>query len=86
MAFKTCAEINLNNLVFNFREIQKKVAPAMVMPIVKADAYGHGVGPVAKRLVKEGVSLFGVAQFQEAMVLRENGITQPILIFGRLFP
>ena len=58
----------------------------MVMPIVKADAYGHGVGPVAKRLVKEGVSLFGVAQFQEAMVLRENGITQPILIFGRLFP
>ncbi len=86
MNTKTCAEINIENLINNIRAIQQKVAPSQVIPVVKADAYGHGAVAVTKLLVKEGFKLFAVAQFQEAMELRESGIAQPILIFGRLFP
>lgn len=86
MANKTVAEINLNNLAFNVHAIAKKVSPAAVIPVVKANAYGHGAVRVTKHLVKQGFKAFAVAQFQEAMELRESGITQPILIFGRLLP
>ncbi|HYA02684.1 MAG TPA: alanine racemase [Syntrophobacteria bacterium] len=83
---RTCAEINLHNLADNVKAIEQKVLPARVIPVVKADAYGHGAIPVTRRLVREGFDMFAVAQFQEAMELRESGIEQPILIFGRLFP
>jgi len=86
MNYKTLAEINLSNISHNIHAVQQRVSPSMVIPVVKADAYGHGAVPVAKHLVKEGFNFFAVAQFQEAMELRESGITQPILIFGRLFP
>ena len=82
----TFAEINLHHLVHNVRAIQQKVSPSQIIPVVKADAYGHGAVVVTKHLVKEGFKLFAVAQFQEAMELRESGIHHPILIFGRLFP
>ena len=83
---RTCAWIHLNHLRFNFREIRNKIAPARPIPVVKADAYGHGAIPVARCLVDEGTDLLAVAQFQEAMELRHSGIDVPILIFGRLFP
>ena len=86
MNYKTCAEINLNHLSHNILAIQEKVSPSMVIPVVKADAYGHGAVPVTKHLVKVGFNFFAVAQLKEAMELRESGITQPILIFERLFP
>ena len=86
MRFRTWAEINLDHLAFNIHSIRKRVAPAKVIPVVKADAYGHGAVACSKRLVKEGFSMFAVAQFQEAMELRESGIDQPILVLGRLFP
>lgn len=86
MNFQTFAEINLNHLVLNLKGIQKKVSPAHVIPVVKADAYGHGAVAVTRCLVKEGVKIVAVARFQEAMELRESGLTLPILIFGRLFP
>ena len=86
MNLKTFAEINLHHLVHNVRAIQQQVSPSQIIPVVKADAYGHGAVIVAKRLVKEGFKFFAVAQFQEAMELRESGIHYPILIFGRLFP
>ena len=57
-----------------------------MIPVVKADAYGHCASVVSKCLVKEGAKMLAVAQFQEAMELRDNGIHVPILIFGRLFP
>lgn len=82
----TFAEINLGNLVYNIRAIQQKVSPSKVIPVIKADAYGHGAVAVAKCLAKEGFKFFAVAQFQEAMELKESGINLPILIFGRLFP
>jgi alanine racemase len=86
MHFRNHAEINLDHLAYNIHRIRERVAPARVIPVVKADAYGHGAIPVTKRLVKEGLGMFAVAQFQEAVELRESGITHPILILGRLFP
>lgn len=86
MSFKTCAEINLDHLAYNAHCIRERVAPARVIPVVKADAYGHGAVACTRRLAREGFSMFAVAQFQEAMELRESGIDQPILVLGRLFP
>jgi alanine racemase len=86
MTSKTVAQINLDHLVHNVNAIRQKVAPSDIIPVVKANAYGHGAIAVTRRLVKEGVTRFAVAQFQEALELRDSGISQPILIFGRLFP
>ncbi|MFO7716319.1 alanine racemase [Desulfosarcina sp.] len=86
MPFRTCAWIHLSRLRFNFREIQRKISPARLIPVVKADAYGHGAIPVSRCLVDEGAELLAVAQFKEALELRQSGIAVPILIFGRLFP
>jgi alanine racemase len=86
MTFPTCARIHLNRLRFNYREICKKIAPARLILVVKADAYGHGAIPVARCLVDEGAEFLAVAQYREAMELRESGIRTPILVFGRIMP
>ncbi|MEJ2656770.1 MAG: alanine racemase [Desulfobacterales bacterium] len=86
MTTQTVAQINLNNLAHNLNAIRNKVTPSDIIPVVKANAYGHGAVAVTRRLVKEGVTRFAVAQFQEAMELRDSGISHSILIFGRLFP
>ena len=52
------------------------------MPVVKADAYGHGAGHVARRLAEEGAPIFAVAVVEEGLELRRAGITQPILVMG----
>lgn len=86
MNHETRAEINLDNLSYNIRAIQQKVSPSGVIPVVKADAYGHGAVPVTRRLAREGFTMVAVARLEEAMELRESGIAQSILIFGRLLP
>ncbi|MFO7646101.1 MAG: alanine racemase [Desulfosarcina sp.] len=83
---RTCARIHLDRLRCNYHQIRKAIAPAALIPVVKADAYGHGAVSVSRCLVNEGAGLLAVAQFQEAMELRESGIDIPVLIFGRLFP
>lgn len=83
---KTCAEIHLGHLLENLRAIQGHVAPARVIPVVKADAYGHGAVIVAKTVARNAFDLLAVAQFKEAMELRDSGVANPILIFGRLLP
>ena len=52
------------------------------MGLVKADAYGHGAVPVAKKLEELGADYLGVACLDEAIELREAGIQAPILILG----
>lgn len=53
-----------------------------VMPIVKANAYGHGIAEVAQAVLSEGAACFGVALAEEGMLLRENGIHTDILVLG----
>jgi alanine racemase len=81
----TVVEVSLAALADNFRAIQAAVAPAAVMPIVKANAYGHGLVPVAQHLVSLGAVSLGVAFLEEAVALREAGITRPILVMGGIF-
>lgn len=56
-----------------------------VMGIVKADAYGHGLVPVARYLAAQGVDHLGVAFLEEGVALRRAGITIPILVLGGIF-
>jgi alanine racemase len=64
------------------RAIQAAVAPATVMPIVKANAYGHGLVEVARHLVTLGAASLGVAFLEEAVELRQAGLHVPILVMG----
>lgn len=81
----TWAEINLGNLAHNFKQIKKILAPeTKVMVTIKADAYGHGLVPVAKRLLSVGVDYLGVASIDEGIRLREENINLPVLILGAI--
>lgn len=86
MTANPVARIHLAHLRANFREMQKRIHPAMLIPVVKANAYGHGAVAVSRCLVEEGAGLLAVARFHEAMELFDSGIKTPILIFGRVFP
>jgi alanine racemase len=81
----TVVEVSLARLTDNFRAIQAAVAPAVVMPIVKANAYGHGLVAVSRHLVALGARSLGVAFLEEAVALREAGVTVPILVMGGIF-
>jgi len=78
----TVVEVSLARLAENYRAIAAAVAPAAVMPILKANAYGHGMIAVARHLAGLGVTSFGVAFLEEAVALREAGVTVPILVMG----
>jgi alanine racemase len=77
----TWVEIDLSALEFNFRQIKKLVGiKTKVLCVVKADAYGHGMIEVSKKLAKCGADYLGVASIDEAIKLRKSGIKLPILI------
>lgn len=76
------AEINLDNIAYNVRNIKKLVGKSRLIAIVKADAYGHGAPYVASTMVEAGAEGFGVAVITEALQLRENGVTEPILVLS----
>ena len=79
----TWAEINLDYLEHNFKEVKSLLSQrTKVLVTVKADAYGHGLIPVAKRLVTCGVDYLGVASIDEGIELRKAGIKTPILLLG----
>lgn len=76
---------NRAEAVINLSAIEKNVKHLMsqsgkpALAVVKADAYGHGLIPVAKKAIASGVSWLGVALLEEAIALRESGVTAPIL-------
>ena len=78
----THLEVDLDVLAENYRVIATHVAPAKVMPILKANAYGHGLVAVAKKLERAGAPYLGVAYLEEALRLREEGVTLPVLVLG----
>ena len=80
---RTWAEIDLDALKYNMKSIKSKMKEGHpVMSIVKADAYGHGDGFIARTLEEGGFSWFGVSNVEEAVSLRNEGITKPILVLG----
>lgn len=77
---RTWAEISLDNLSHNFKCV-RQATDAMIMSVVKADAYGHGMARVAERLAQEGTEWFAVSNISEALELRAC-VDKPILILG----
>lgn len=78
----THVEVNLGVIARNYDAIRAHVGKAEVMPVVKANAYGHGIVEVARHLAAHGARCFGVALLEEAVALRQGGVTAPILVFG----
>lgn len=77
------AEINLLNLDYNIKNIIAKVGEdKQIIGVIKADGYGHGSVEVAKILRENGVKTFAIATLQEAITLRENGVTEEIIMLG----
>ena len=80
---RTWAEIDLDALARNYRALKRHVGDDVkFMGIVKADAYGHGSVQVSRRLQQAGADYLAVSSIDEAMELRKNGITLPVLILG----
>jgi alanine racemase len=77
----TYLEVDLNQLKQNVAAIRAHVGGAQVMPMVKANAYGHGVDGVAP-FIEPYVDYFGVAIVEEGIHLRSLGIKKPILVAG----
>jgi len=81
MPRSTWAEIDLARLDRNWEALKRLAAPAKVMLVVKANAYGHGLAAVARRLAPRA-DIVGVGVLEEGIFLREMGITAPILVLG----
>lgn len=74
-------EIDLANISHNIKEIRKIVDPiTRIMPIVKNDGYGHGMIEISKTVLNAGADALGVSVLDEAIDLRQAGITEPILL------
>ena len=84
---RTWAEISLGNLEHNYNTIKDRLpAGTGIICVVKADAYGHGAVEVSRRLEKCGADYLAIACLDEALELRRNGVTLPILILGHTPP
>lgn len=83
----TVARIDLGAVVHNVRALGALTpAGTAFMAVVKADAYGHGAVPVARAARDAGASWFGVALLEEALELREAGLSEPVLVLGAVPP
>jgi len=78
----TYVSIDLDAIEFNIQEISKLVKPSKVAVAIKANAYGHGIIEVAKKLEQLKVEMLCVATAEEALCLRENGISSQILLLS----
>ena len=80
------AHINLDAISNNIQVLRNVMKnQTKFMAVVKADAYGHGDVRVAKKALQNGADALGVAHFEEAVKIRQAGITAPVLIFGYIY-
>lgn len=76
------AEINLDNIEYNIKNIVNQSEGREVIAVVKADAYGHGAIDIVDTLLENGVSRLAVAVITEGIELRKNNVNAPIMILG----
>ena len=80
---RSCVEIDLGALKYNFEQIKKATTPGTgILAVVKADAYGHGALETAKTLIDSGASGLCLATIDEAVELRKHGIDVPMMTLG----
>jgi alanine racemase len=82
--YRCWAEIDRSALLHNAKIVRERIGSAEMVAVVKANAYGHGLIAVAETLADE-VQLFGVANLEEALALRES-VSHPIIILGPALP
>ncbi|WP_142281839.1 alanine racemase [Mycobacterium kyorinense] len=73
------AAVDLRAIAHNVRVLREHAGSAQVMAVVKADGYGHGATRVARTALDAGAAELGVATIEEALALRADGITAPVL-------
>jgi alanine racemase len=73
------AVIDLDAIAHNVAVLREHAGAAQVMPVLKADGYGHGATEVAKTVLDAGITELGVATVSEALALRRDGISAPVL-------
>ena len=79
-------QVSRSALVHNFEVCRRLAGGAAIMPLVKADGYGHGMVDCARIFAAQGAAAFGVAEAVEGVRLREAGIAQPILVLAGVIP
>lgn len=78
--------IDRGALIHNIREYQRAYPEIQFAPVLKSNAYGHGLIPIARILDRENLPFLIVDSYYEALTLRQNHIKSPILIIGYVFP
>ncbi|MCX5888264.1 MAG: alanine racemase [Deltaproteobacteria bacterium] len=79
--------IDLGALEHNYRQLRGLCEPQVkILAVVKADAYGHGLLPVARHLARAGADYLGVGSLDEGLTLRQAGLTLPILLLLGILP
>ncbi len=83
----TRAEIRLSAVRSNLQKLKETAAPARLLFVVKANAYGHGAPELARLAEREKLAWgFGVSSVEEGLALRAAGIISPVLVLGSLYP
>ena len=80
------AWVNLDRIRENFKALRLHASTRAVIPVLKANAYGHGALEVARALDPLGVAMFAVAYVDEGIALRRAGITTPVLVLAGFAP
>ena len=83
MSRATGAVINLSALRHNLQRVRELAPQARIMAVVKANAYGHGIVPVARAL--SAADAFAVACLEEALEIRHAGLAHPIVLLEGVF-
>lgn len=83
---RTWIEIDTKALTHNYSELRSITKSCKLMAVVKSNAYGHGFVGISQAVEKLGIDWIGVDSIVEALALREEGITKPILVLGYTLP
>lgn len=81
----TRVEVDLNIISDNFKKIKNYAAPVKLMAVLKANAYGHGLVRIAQLMQELNADYLGVAVLEEGILLRQQGITKPVLVLGGIW-
>lgn len=83
----TYIEVDLDAIAHNVRALKAFIGPAVeLFAVVKANAYGHGLVPVAQTVLRHGVSRLAIGRLSEGLQLRQAGIAAPVLALCYLMP
>jgi len=86
--YRPCwTEIHRSSFLHNLTTLRQYLSPQTeLLAVVKANAYGHGMAPIASWAESGGASWLGVSSLEEGIQLRDSGISKPILVLGSLYP